>query len=211
WSERPRATLRDWRSTGAFDYADAEHAAFRRLGGAVVHRRRVVFVKPRYWVIADEVLGEGEHKVEIRFQFAAIDVSVDDAPWARARGRAGHALLVRPFAAIPLDTRTWSGAHAPMQGWISDEFGRREPAPVLVYTAVAPLPLRIITVLLPTTNPDANAAPISALCHPGQGDTPVGVAFENGESVQFDDLGVHVTAPGVFPAGPDVILPASAR
>src|SRR5437867_3690414 len=46
WDGRPRARVRHWRSTTAFDLVDAEHDAYQRLPDPVLHRRRVIFVKP---------------------------------------------------------------------------------------------------------------------------------------------------------------------
>jgi hypothetical protein len=201
WAQRPQATLRDWQSTGDFDYADAEHTAFHRLG-AVVHRRRVVFVKSKYWVIADDLTGTGEHSVDVRFQFAPIDVSLDERQQATARGRSGCGLLIRPFSNVALGARVCVGVVSPMQGWISTEYGHREPAPVLVYSAMTDLPLRIITVLVPVA--DQTELPlITPLFDPDRGAAPIGVTFDNGDRVWFDDVAVQ------FHPGPAVLAPAA--
>jgi len=196
WRERPSARLRAWRSTPEFDFADADHRAYLRLPGAVVHRRRVLFVRAGYWVLADDLEGSGEHAVELRFQFAPIEVDVDSTLWARARGRGGTGLLIRPFASVDLRASVHSGEIAPMQGWISAEYGRRQPAPVLVYSVVTRAPLRIMTLLWPTSDPHATAASVAPLF--GEDTMPVGLVFEDiGESVCFDDLGVRLSTTGV--------------
>src|SRR5262249_24850057 len=51
WDARPRGRLHRWLSTEAFDFADASHDAYRRLSDPVLHRRRVLFVKPHFWVV----------------------------------------------------------------------------------------------------------------------------------------------------------------
>src|SRR2546426_6730119 len=134
WRERPAARLRRWLSTAEFDLADAEHGAYLRLPDAVLHRRRVLFVKSGYWVLVDDLAGNGEHGVELRFQFAPIGVEVDPTLWTRARGRRGGELLVRPFANVSLKASVHSGEFAPLQGWTSPEYGRRQPSPVLIYS-----------------------------------------------------------------------------
>ncbi|MFZ0063114.1 MAG: alginate lyase family protein [Pyrinomonadaceae bacterium] len=49
----------------------AEHYGYRRLNHPVTHRRRVVFNKQRrYWLVIDELNGEGEHDLSFRFHFA---------------------------------------------------------------------------------------------------------------------------------------------
>src|SRR5207245_2362168 len=98
WERRPRARLLRWVSTEAFDLAEAEHDAYRRLPDPVVHRRRVGFVEPRYWVVVDDLDGAAEHRVELRFQFAPLAVTVDPALWATAHWQDGRGLLIRPFA-----------------------------------------------------------------------------------------------------------------
>jgi hypothetical protein len=155
WEMRPRARLRRWLSTEAFDFADAEHDAYRRLADPVRHRRRVVFIKPRYWVIVDDLEGEAEHHVELCFQFAPLTVTVDQDLWARARGTGGHALLIRPFATVELKAQTYTDGSSPIRGWVSPNYGRRQPAPSLVYTTDSRLPLRIMTLLFPLKDPQA--------------------------------------------------------
>jgi heparinase II/III-like protein len=169
WHSRPRARLRAWLSTEAVDFADAEHDAYRGLADPVTHRRRVVFVKPRFWVIVDDLAGAAEHCVEARFQFAPIDVTLEPTGWARARGADGRGVLLRAFATVPLKTEIREGELAPIQGWISRDYGLREPAPVLVCSAVTRLPLRILTVMLPTENPLASPPPVSAVLGTGHG------------------------------------------
>jgi len=150
WDARPRARLHRWQSTEAFDCAEASHEAYSRLGDPVVHRRRVVFVKPGYWAVVDVLDGRAEHAVGLRFQFAPIEVTVGPDLWARARVSEGRGLLIKPFAAVSLKGEVHEGDLAPIQGWISPEYGRRGPAPALIYSTVARLPLCIMTLLLPT-------------------------------------------------------------
>jgi len=190
WTERPGARLREWRSTPELEFADAEHRAYVGLaGGGAVHRRRVVFVKGRYWVVVDDLEGDGEHQVDLQFQFAPLDVQVDPNLWARARGRTGTELLVRPFASVALKASVHAGELDPMRGWISPVYGRREPAPLLVYSTVTTLPLRVLTLLLPSSGPRA-AAPSVSLVIDASG-APVGLVLEDaGERIAFGERGL---------------------
>ncbi len=191
WGERPRARLRHWLSTPEFDFADADHGAYLRLPDPVLHRRRVLFVRAGYWVLVDDLEGAEEHRIELRFQFAPIEVPVNPAPWARARGRGGGGLLIRPFANVPLKAGVHSGELAPMQGWVSPEYGRRQPAPVLIYSTVARLPLRVMTLLLPASHAHAAAPAVAPLL--GEDGLPVGLVFDDGrETVHLRDPGVLV-------------------
>jgi hypothetical protein len=186
WRARPRARLRNWLSSAAFDFADASHDAYCRLPDPVVHRRRVLFVKPRYWVVVDDLEGATEHLVEIQFQFGPFEVRVNPELWAVVRGPKDDGLFLRSFARVPLKGEVHEGEVAPMRGWLSPEYGQRRPAPMLIYSAVARFPLRIVTLLLPTENPSDSpplVTPIDA-----DGPTPVGLVFEKTqETVRFDE------------------------
>lgn len=188
WQARPEARLRRWLPTPESDFADADHSAYLRLAGGVVHRRRVVFVREGYWVLVDDLEGSGAHNVALRFQFAPIEVHVDHTLWARAHGRAGRGLLIRPFAAVPLSAHVHSGELVPMQGWVSTAYGRRSPAPALVYSTVTSLPLRILTVLLPSVDSRADTPGVTSLV--GKDRMPVGLVFDDGS-------GIHLSASGV--------------
>jgi hypothetical protein len=159
WRGRPRARLRRWDATEGVLQAEAEHAAYGRLADPVLHRRRVLFVENRYWVVVDELEGAGEHRVDLQLQFGPIEVTVEPSRWVRGRGPGGHGLLVRAFAAIPLTLERWEGERAPLRGWLSPAYGRCVPAPLVVHRAVATLPLRMVTLLLPVRDPAAPPPP----------------------------------------------------
>ncbi len=61
-----------WQTTPERDYVRAEHAGYARLGQSVIHRRTITFAKPgRWWLVEDEILGDGEHTIAARFHFDA--------------------------------------------------------------------------------------------------------------------------------------------
>ena len=190
WVARPSARLLDWRSTPALDFADAHHLAYAGLpGGGVVHRRRVAFVRGSYWLVVDDLEGAGEHHVDLQFQFAPLEVLVDPALWAHARGRSGAELRVRPFASVALKASVHTGELDPRRGWVSPIYGRCEPAPLLVYSAVTTLPLRVLTVLLPSARPRAAAPAVSPVVDASG--APVGIVLEDaGERIAFGERGL---------------------
>ncbi len=150
WRDRPQATLRRWRSDARVDYADAEHSAYERLPQPVRHRRRVVFVKPRYWIVVDDLDGSGAHDVELRFQFGALTVERREAPWIAAHGPAGAGLILGAFVhGSTLDPEVRLGDVERIEGWISPCYGVRLPAPAVLYPVAATLPLRLVSVLVP--------------------------------------------------------------
>lgn len=182
---------------------EAEHPGYRRLAGSVRHRRRVLWVKPRYWVIVDDLLGGGEHHLEVRFQFAPIEVTVTPDLWARGRAAGGGALLLRAFAGVPLKAEVRCGEPAPIEGWVSTDYGQRRPAPALVYSAVTTLPFRVATVLWPSA--DSRAVPPRVSAVVGEAGEPVALTFEDsGETVRFADGEELLAVP------PDLVRPRHA-
>jgi hypothetical protein len=139
--------------------AEADHVAYHRPPDPVLHRRRVLFVENRYWVLVDDLEGADEHRIDVQFQFAPIEVTVEPSLWVRALGRKGHGLLVRTLAAVPLKVRCWKGQLTPPRGWLSSAYGCREPAPLIVCSAVTTLPLRIVSLLLPAEDPSTVPPP----------------------------------------------------
>jgi hypothetical protein len=183
WEQRPRARLRRWVSTDAVDFADAEHDAYGRLADPVRHRRRVLFVKPRYWVIVDDLEGAQHHAVELRFQFGPVEVALGQDLWTRATA-GGRGLLVRPFATAPLQAGLRRGSDEPMEGWVSADYGQRQPAPVVVYATAARLPVRLVTLVLPSPDAAAAAPAVRPLVWEGG---LVGLAFDGDREIVLED------------------------
>jgi hypothetical protein len=163
WDTQPRARLRSWVSNDGFDFVDATHDAYAARCDGLVHRRRVIFVKPRYWVVVDDVEDAGSgavRSVDIRFQLAPNHRVTFERAWLRATTPGGHALLVQSTSAgAPLEATVHEGelAHGPTRGWVSPAYGRAQAAPALSYRALTTLPFRAVTYLLPVERPDTPA------------------------------------------------------
>lgn len=163
WHSRPQARLRQWRSTEVYDLADAEHDAYHTLSDPVVHRRRVLYLKPRYWVIVDDLDGQDEHRVDLSFQFAPLDLIADVDPWVRARRAGGRGLAVGAWSTVSLERSIVAGGMDPIRGWHSAEYGQREPAPHVAYSVTARCPLRIVSAIVPLAKVSASLPPLSEL------------------------------------------------
>ncbi|TLY22005.1 MAG: hypothetical protein E6K68_04425 [Nitrospirae bacterium] len=190
WQSRPCARLHRWLSTEALDWADADHDAYRTIPDPVVHRRRVLFVKARYWVVVDDLDGAANHQVEVRFQFAPLTVRMDPSGWVRVLGDQGHGLLIRAFATVPLKTTLHEGHLAPIQGWYSPDYGQRRPAPALEYSTEPQLPCRIVTLLVPVEDPFAPPPAVLPILtdSPQKKQDLAGLVFGDGqESVRFNE------------------------
>jgi hypothetical protein len=186
WRERPSAKLNRFVSTHEADFADGTHDAYGRLADPVAHRRRVLFAKAQgYWVIVDDLIGASGHRLDLRFQFAPLPVLALPDGWVRAVGARGRGLLLQTFAARPFQTRILGGAEAPFEGWVSPDYGQREPAPVLVHSATTSLPFRFLTLLVPSEHASQAPPPVRPLRDPLG--VPLGLAFGGArEAVRFD-------------------------
>ena len=181
WVSRPGARLVQWESTASRDVAVAEHRAYGRLADPVIHRRKVVLEKSRLCIVVDDLEGRAEHRVDVRFQFAPMSVTLDPTLWVRAVRAPTTGLFIHAFATVPLKATVLEGELDPRQGWLSATYGHHEPAPMLLYSAVARLPLRIITVLIPTDDPGGPTPSVSPLTEQGE---LVGVVFDGHREIR---------------------------
>lgn len=163
WRRRPRAVLRDWTTTAAFDLVDAEHNGYAHLPAPLGHRRRVLFVKPSFWIVIDDVTGAGVHAVDLVFQFAPLPVELTTPQSCRVVTGQGAGLWVLPSASAALSTAIRCGDEAPKRGWVSHRYGQKQPSPALVCSTTSALPLRAVTVLYPTRDSAAPAPAVDAI------------------------------------------------
>jgi hypothetical protein len=199
WQRRPRVRLSEWHSTADVDFLDAEHDGYASLPQPVQHRRRVIFIKrseggqatPAYWIVVDDLSGSGRHDIDLTFQFSAMDVLLESHPWARAGKTGEPCLWISPFPSAPAQPALKCGAPAPIRGWISPEFTRLSPAPMLIYRFAVALPWRIVTLLLPERQ--GLSVPPGVRPVYDAGGLPHGFVFDRPRRiVRFDDRAVVV-------------------
>jgi hypothetical protein len=148
---RWRAQDGELRAAGVYDLG---YGKDNRI--AVVHRREIVFVKERCWIVFDAVEGEGEHLIESRFQFAPGALRLTSGAVCTAYDDAN--LLLKAAPIVPFtDVHVERGQENPRGGWYSDSYGKIEPAPALSQSLRTRLPWRAATLLFPykgTTVPE---------------------------------------------------------
>jgi uncharacterized heparinase superfamily protein len=120
----------------------------RDNGIAVEHRREIVFVRERCWIVFDQVEGEGEHSIESRFQFAPGSLRIQGSTARTCFDDANLLLIAAPTEPF-VELRIEQGQEHPRRGWYSDSYNKIEPAPALVLTLRTALPWRSATLLFP--------------------------------------------------------------
>lgn len=140
WRKLPRVVLERTFSHSSLDYAVGSHDGYARMKEPVVHRRHIIFVKPDYWVISDELTGQGVHRVSVFFHFApGVSVQPVGQGWLAKKG--SERLLLIPLGS-GLKLRVVTGEESPIQGWYSADYGHRQPASVLVGEGATTVPAR---------------------------------------------------------------------
>src|SRR5229473_1235355 len=138
---------------------EGEHDGYRRLG--VKQRRMVQCVTEDAWVIVDDLLGAGEHELWSHWLLPDLPFEViTDSPFCavlsaeRVRFRwnvfsssPGSAAIIRGGKILAGDIEG-RNRNEELQGWESPTYGELCPALSLLYRVQAPLPVRIISVIL---------------------------------------------------------------
>ncbi len=140
-----------WRSDDRADIAIATYdAGYAGLDADIAHRRAVMFVKPNYFLIFDELTGEGQHTYEAFFHFMPYRVLIDPDTRAVRTGRMNPPNLeILPL--VNMTPRLICGQNDPVQGWLAIG-GQDVPAPVAIYKKRATLPFRTGYALVPFTD-----------------------------------------------------------
>jgi len=194
WSGRPVVRRLDVRDEPGRLFAAAEHDAYARLASPVIHRRRVWFLDERAWLVVDDLLGDDRHRVDLGFQFAPLPLVEAADGWFRARGKAS-ALLVKSFSDVEVHAACHEGAHEPLRGWYSPNYGQQEPAPALSIGAAGALPLRLATLLIPSRDRDAPPPSVTRRLRAGR---LVGLSV-NDLQLDLPEFESHVPSKGMEP------------
>ena len=139
-----------WASGRGLDFLSGRYTSgYRGLAAPLTHRRAILFVKPDYWVVFDEVSGPGIHEVESLFHFTPMRIQIDEANGVVRTNRLGKAnldMIIHPSEGVLASVVC--GQQRPVQGWIADG-GEDIPSPAVVLAKRGRLPIRFATILCP--------------------------------------------------------------
>jgi hypothetical protein len=157
WKHKAGSRLLDSRNLPGVDYIDGEHDGYA-LDRDIVHRRRLLFVRPDYWIVLDQLEGRGQHTFDFLHHFAPgaqLFVLGDES-----RGDVDCRVLCGPaslhlymYASAPVRTEAVCGQVDPIQGWASSRYGQRQSSPMLSASVESAAPVSMMTFLTPTSDP----------------------------------------------------------
>jgi glycosyltransferase involved in cell wall biosynthesis len=154
WETIAEAEPLSWITERRFDYVSGRHNGYERLSEPAVHTRSILFLKNDYWLMRDRVTSNGNHKIDLRFHFAAtsnakLSSVVNEIPSLEVFAqRAGLRIAIM---APTVSDDSWRRE----EGWLSNCYGSRECAPVWSFSCnfsgKKGDPDELVTVLMPTS------------------------------------------------------------
>ncbi len=159
WLNDPPVNLPNvWFSNEQLDYVESVYAdgygnIKEDILSGITHTRRLLFVKPYYWILWDQVQGAGQHRVEqlLHFPFET-DVVVENENDVRVSYTGGPQLFIKTLSPAEGRLSVFSGEEAPVQGWVSPKYGVKHPAPVVANMLEGELPVMYLQVFFPSQN-----------------------------------------------------------
>jgi uncharacterized heparinase superfamily protein len=125
-----------WETDDMDDSAGAEHYGYQRLPQGVTHRRSVSFSKTaRYWLIKDQLSGEGAHDFSFRFHFAP---GIRAGAWPDGNVEAWDKMESARLLIAPL-----SEVQKPEfdSGFVSTDYGAKHKSVIVRWSERASVPL----------------------------------------------------------------------
>jgi len=183
---RARPLSPEWFSSPSFDYVSGAHTGYRRLSLPIIHLRKILFIKPIYWIIIDNIEGEGEHIIESYFHiFPDCKVNLKNQVCHVEGTKAG--LCIFPIFLTEVKGKIIQGLTEPIEGWYSYDYGQKEPAPVLKYSTKSICPTTIYTVLYPYKNKANELVGVEKIIATNQRKAVTGIKilFSNSEDYLF--------------------------
>ena len=138
WKSVANARVRLWRSGPGFDAIEGEHDGYL----PEVHRRAIVRHGPDLWLVADHLLGEGDHRVDIRWHL--------NPAW-RLTSIADGTVSVEHRDSTPARVASTGSQTTPAEGgevgWYAAVYGQQVPALTITVSEHGHAPLSVVTAI----------------------------------------------------------------
>lgn len=136
WKTRAQTDLRSWISDDRFDFFEGSHNGYKRIRGAAVHNRAILFLKNDYWIMRDLVTTDGVHDLALNFHFKdRVHPSIEGNSIVEAESR------IFTFG----DNGEWQQK----ESWVSTMHGNKKNAAFLRFRATGDGPQEFFTFMLP--------------------------------------------------------------
>lgn len=152
----PQTELLQFVSTTGFDFLQGQVASHQY---PVLHERSILFLLPEYWIISDRLLAEDKHQYDLYFHLA----SRAQEQTSVVNG-AGSIVIQSPNLLLAQAKVTDIKVKLEL-GYVSPEYGIKQPAPIVKFT-----------------KPEASKAVFTTVLYPFKGEPP---------SIEVIGLAVH--------------------
>ena len=143
WASRAEATLTRWEANEGWTLFEGSHDGYSDLTPAAIHRREILFVPHRVWVVRDTIVSAGQHPFEVRWH-AAPGLHLDPADGScTLREAQGTGLLIAASA----------GSLRVDSAWSAPVFGTRVASAICAW-AMGPEDGNVIVTALVPLGPD---------------------------------------------------------
>ena len=192
WKRKAKTRLLHQFSRPEIDYIEAAHDGYAHGVHGVIHRRRLLYIRPNYWIVLDDLCGSGKHDFDFLYHFASdaqLTVFGEEKRGeidCRARiGDANLQLLLYASGSVRADVEC--GQQRPLQGWSSERYGERHPSPLLRASMRTVAPVVMMSFLVPGSQPaESRRLQVNS-------SAAVAAVIRDGE---FDDIAVTTAVDG---------------
>lgn len=155
-----------WGIEPEWDYARGMFSGgYDGVGGQAVHTRAIVYVRDRFWVVADRIETDRPRRIEALWHFAPDCTVVMEDRSAVSTDEGKGNLRIVPVGGMRWGTEIVAGRESPsIQGWHSGFYNEKVPAPAVIYSAEIPGTTTFTWVLIPALGavPPASATVLSS-------------------------------------------------
>lgn len=157
WKHIASSSVKKWVSRQRFDYFSGEHDGYTRLSSPARHERSVLFIKNDYWIVRDRVETSGTHHYDLNFHLAPdANVATRNEEAHTQKNRPGTVRITEADAPImELFTFAGDGSWHIEDGWVSDCYGARKPAPVCIFSEEGAGSKEFFTLIMPVAQSTA--------------------------------------------------------
>ncbi len=153
-----------WITGPRFDYAAAAYedgygefsltvCNEKKIIDDVIHTRRVLFLKPDYWIILDELAASKEHDYQLLFHLHPdIRARIVAEKTVRLESASENILQIIPVFPEGLKVTTVAGSENPIQGWYSNGPYQKQPAQTVIYEKKTSNSTCLVTIIYPCQN-----------------------------------------------------------